>query len=64
MKRFFVFCIVLLGCGALATTWYIQDKLPQRSGNLQLTALTAAVDVRYDERGVPHIQAQNQLDRP
>ena len=62
MKRFFVFCIVLLGCGALATTWYIQDKLPQRSGNLQLTALTAAVDVRYDERGVPHIQAQNQLD--
>ncbi len=62
MKRFFIFCIVLVGCGALATAWYIQEKLPQRSGNLQLAQLTEAVDVRYDERGVPHIQAQNELD--
>ena len=62
MKRFFIFCTLLLGCGALLATWYIQDKLPQRSGNLQLAALTAAVEVHYDERGVPHIQAQNQLD--
>ena len=62
MKRFFIFCIVLLSFGALTTTWYIQDKLPQRSGNLQLAQLSAAVDVHYDERGVPHIQAQNELD--
>ena len=62
MKRFLIFCAVLLCCGTLVATWYIQDKLPQRSGTLALTQLSAAVDVHYDERGVPHIQAQNQLD--
>ncbi len=62
MKRFFIFCTVLLGCSALAAAWYVQDKRPQRSGNLQLTELSAAVDVHYDERGVPHIKAQTELD--
>ena len=62
MKRLFIFCILLLGSIALAATWYVQEKLPQRSGELPLAQLTAAVDVHYDERGVPHIQAQNELD--
>ena len=62
MKRFFILCVVLIGCGALATTWYIQSKIPQRSGDLYLPQLTEAVDVQFDERGVPHIQAQNELD--
>src|SRR5690554_3710872 len=62
MKRFMIFCGVLIVCSALAVTWYAQDKLPQRSGNLYLTELSDAVEVRYDERGVPHIQAQNELD--
>ena len=62
MKRFAIFCSVLLGCAVLAATWYIQHKLPQRSGTLPLSELSAAVDVHYDERGVPHIQAQNELD--
>lgn len=62
MKRFLIFCTVLLGCSALAAAWYVQDKLPQRSGNLHLAELSAAVDVHYDERGVPHIQAQTELD--
>lgn len=62
MKRFLIFCTVLLGCGLIALTWYLHDKLPQRSGNLQLASLSAAVDVHYDERGVPHIQAQTELD--
>ena len=62
MKRFAIFCTVLLGCIVLAATWYIQSKLPQRTGELHLTELSAAVNVRYDERGVPHIQAHNELD--
>jgi len=62
MKRFFIFLAVLIGCAALAATWYVQQKLPQRSGNLPLTGLTDVVEVHYDERGVPHIQAQNELD--
>lgn len=62
MKRFLIFCAVLLACGALASTWYVQHKLPQRSGTLHLQSLKAAVDVHYDERGVPHIRAQHELD--
>lgn len=62
MKRFLIFCAVVLGCVGLAATWYIQQKLPQRSGTLHLSELSAAVDVHYDERGVPHIQAENELD--
>ena len=62
MKRFAIFCTALLVCIALAATWYVQSKLPQRTGELHLTGLSAAVNVRYDERGVPHIQAKNELD--
>lgn len=62
MKRFVIFCVALLSCIGLAATWYVQQKLPQRSGHLHLAELTAGVDVHYDERGVPHIQAQNELD--
>ena len=51
---------VLLGASGLA--WYIHSKQPQRSGRLTLTGLTAAVTVRYDERGVPHIRAENEPD--
>lgn len=62
MKRFLIFCAILLGSGALAVTWYVQQKLPQRSGSITLSHLSAAVDIDYDERGVPHIQADSELD--
>jgi len=42
--------------------WYVSTKKPQRSGELTLTQLSAPVTVRYDERGVPHIKAANELD--
>jgi penicillin G amidase len=42
--------------------WYLYQKQPVRSGTLAISGLTAPVDVRYDERGVPHIRAQNQDD--
>jgi len=56
-----VLTVLLLVVATLAT-WYVRTKLPQRSGSLALTQLTAPVTVDYDERGVPHIQAQNQPD--
>ena len=56
-----VLTVLLLVLATLAT-WYVRTKLPQRSGSLALTQLTAPVTVDYDERGVPHIQAQNQPD--
>ncbi len=51
--------LVLLAAGA---AWYIHSKQPQRSGALSLAALAAPVSVRYDERGVPHIRAENETD--
>ncbi len=47
---------------AVAATSYFYSKQPQRSGELSLQHLTAPVTVRYDERGVPHLQAGNQAD--
>ncbi|MBT9507562.1 penicillin acylase family protein [Rhodoferax sp.] len=55
--------LVLVTLVALAgATWYLRTKLPQRSGTLSMAQLSAPVSVRYDERGVPHIRAENELD--
>ncbi len=53
--------LVLLGVAA-ALAWLVHSKQPQREGQLQLAGLQAAVTVRYDEFGVPHIEAQNEAD--
>ncbi|MDQ1260490.1 MAG: penicillin amidase, partial [Pseudomonadota bacterium] len=52
--------LVLAAAGA--GVWYFNTKLPIRKGTLALTGLTAAVTVSYDERGVPHIRAENEAD--
>ena len=53
--------LVLLAL-ALGGGWYVHTKLPLRQGSLALQRLTAAVTVQYDERGVPHITADNEAD--
>ncbi len=66
MKR--IFKTLFLGVVALAilvaagAAWYLHGKQPQRSGDVTLSGLSAAVTVRYDERGVPHIRAENESD--
>lgn len=62
MKRLVIFILVLLVGIALGGYWFIQQKLPQRSGEIKLEQLSEAVSVRFDERGVPHIQAATELD--
>ena len=52
----------LLLAVAGAGVWYFNTKLPVRKGTLALGGLSAAVTVDYDERGVPHIRAQNEAD--
>ena len=52
----------LLLIAALAGAWFLHTKQPQRSGTLALAGLQALVEVRYDERGVPHIRAGNEAD--
>lgn len=51
--------VFLLAAGA---AWYMHGKQVQRDGRLALAQLKAPVTVRYDERGVPHIRAENESD--
>lgn len=53
--------VVTVSAGA-AGYWYVQGKLPQREGEVAITGLQAPVSVRYDARGVPHLQAQSEPD--
>ena len=62
MKRSLTLLAVAIAAAAGAAYWYTQGKQPQRDGEAPLPGLQAAVSVRYDERGVPHIQASNEAD--
>jgi penicillin amidase len=66
MKRALIIFSILLSVLALAAAgvagWYVYTKQPQRSGTLALKHLSAKVSVRYDDRGVPHINADNEPD--
>jgi len=52
--------LLLLLC--LGGYWYFDSRQPQRDGALALKGLTAAVTVRYDDRGIAHLQAGNEAD--
>ncbi|RZI92572.1 MAG: hypothetical protein EOP39_31995, partial [Rubrivivax sp.] len=62
MKRSLSVLAVLIAVAAAGGYWYVHSKQPQRDGELSLRGLQAPVNVRYDERGVPHIQAQSEAD--
>ena len=62
MKRTLTALAVIVAATAAGAYWYLDSKQPHRSGELQLSALQATVTVDYDERGVPHIQAQHEAD--
>ncbi|MBX9913363.1 MAG: penicillin acylase family protein [Pseudomonadaceae bacterium] len=62
MKRSLKVLVVVIAAVSAGGGWYLHSKQPLRSGEVQLSNLQAPVSVRYDERGVPHIQAQNEAD--
>ncbi|HXQ98928.1 MAG TPA: penicillin acylase family protein [Pseudomonas sp.] len=62
MKRSLCVIALLIILIAGGGTWYVHSKQPLRSGEMSLANLQAPVSVRYDERGVPHIKAENQDD--
>lgn len=64
-KVLFILLMVLLTVLAIAVAagvWHARGKLPQRSGSLPLAGLQEPVQVSWDGRGVPHLQAQNEAD--
>ncbi|SHL37349.1 penicillin acylase family protein [Phytopseudomonas punonensis] len=62
MKRILITLAVVLLTAAGGGAWYLHSKQPARQGELALQHLSEPVLVRYDERGVPHIEAQNEAD--
>jgi penicillin amidase len=54
--------VITLAIIGIAGAWYLHSKQALRSGEVKLNNLQAPVSVRYDDRGVPHIQAQNEAD--
>lgn len=62
LKRLALALVLLLLIAALAAAWFVGSRQPKRDGTLELGGLQAPVSVRYDERGVPHIRAENEDD--
>jgi len=62
MKRSLTLLAVVIAVAAGAGYGYVHGKLPQREGEVAIAGLQAPVSVRYDSRGVPHLQAQNEQD--
>ncbi|WP_286784679.1 penicillin acylase family protein, partial [Pseudomonas sp. UBA3153] len=62
MKRVLTLLVLLLAVVAGGGAWYFHGKQPTRSGERHLAGLEKPVDIRYDDRGVPHIRAQTEAD--
>jgi len=62
MKRSLTALVLLIVVLAVGAAGYLYSKQPSRSGTVQLQDLQGSVTVRYDERGVPHIRAENETD--
>ncbi|WP_367086120.1 penicillin acylase family protein [Pseudomonas sp. HOU2] len=62
MKRVFTVLALLIVVLLAGVGGYVYSKQPTRQGQVELRSLQGSVTVRYDERGVPHIRAENETD--
>lgn len=62
MKRSLTALALLTVVLAAGAGGYLYSKQPSRQGMVELQHLQGSVTVRYDERGVPHIRADNETD--
>ena len=62
MKRSLTVLALLIVALAAGAGGYIYSKQPTRQGMVELQHLQGSVTVRYDERGIPHIRAENETD--
>lgn len=62
MKRVFTVLALLIVVLLASVGAYLYSKQPTRQGQVELRNLQGSVTVRFDERGVPHIRAENETD--
>ncbi|MDP9516170.1 MULTISPECIES: penicillin acylase family protein [Pseudomonas chlororaphis group] len=62
MKRSLTVVAVLILAVLAGVVGYLYSKQPTRQGQVEVRGLQGSVTVRYDERGVPHIRAENETD--
>ncbi|WOE79340.1 penicillin acylase family protein [Pseudomonas protegens] len=62
MKRSLTVVAVLILALLAGVAGYLYSKQPTRQGQVEVRGLQGSVTVRYDERGVPHIRAENEAD--
>lgn len=62
MKRSLTVLAILIAALMAGAGWYVYSKQPTRQGTETLANLQGAVTVRYDDRGVPHLRAENETD--
>lgn len=62
MKRSLTALALLIVVLAVGAGGYLYSKQPSRQGMVELQHLQGSVTVRYDERGIPHIRADNETD--
>jgi penicillin amidase len=62
IRRFFTALGLLLVLAAASGLWYARQTLPVMQGRLQLSSLSAPVQVRRDASDVTHIQARRATD--
>lgn len=53
---------VFIGFCILAAAWFVRAPLPKINGTIDAPGLTAAVEIRRDSRGIPHIVASTAND--
>lgn len=61
-KKLLKYVLILIVLFAIGAYLFIQNLKPTYNGELELTSLKDKVEVFYDDYGIPHIYAQNELD--
>ncbi|MDY7394564.1 penicillin acylase family protein [Aureibaculum sp. 2210JD6-5] len=62
LKKLLKYLLVLIILIAVGVYFFLQSLKPTYEGELKLASLTDKVEVYYDNYGIPHIYAQNELD--
>lgn len=62
LKNIAIAALILIAACAIYGYWYYNSLKPTYEGTLTLQGLEEEVEVYYDDYGIPHIYAQNEMD--